>query len=285
VSRERRRISWDEVEALRAHRWRTARGRRVSTEEDALRFIKELGFVLLMPISGAELPSIHTAARRDWIWWDWKQTLPERKACYYAKVLRRRGTFISWDWFPRFYRAYADPRPYWRLYRDGLLDRAEKQILDLLANRGPMMTREIRLAFGPRSKENTRRVKSVLVDLQTRFLITAAGGDTAGWSHHRWDLVDRWVPARLLTAADRLSAGEARYEIARQFLRNVAMTTPADIAWVFGWSRREVGLLGDRLIAERKAQLAFLPELEAEVLIPRPWPGRAGAAARVGRTS
>lgn len=283
VSTEHRRISLNEVERLRAHRWRTAPERRVSSEEDALRFIRELGFVLLMPMSGADLPSVHRAARRDWIWWDWKQTLPERKACYYAKVLRRRGTFISWQWFPRFYRAYADRRPYWRQYRDGLLDRAEKQILDLLADRGPMMTREIRLASGPRSKENTRRVKSMLVDLQTRFFITAAGGDTAGWSHHRWDLVDRWVPARALTAADRLSAAEARYEIARKFLKNVAMTTPADIGWVFGWTKAEVDPLVQRLLGERRAQPAFVPDFGAEVLIPKPWPGRTRGAGRAAR--
>jgi hypothetical protein len=280
VSADRRQVSLKDVETLRARRWRTAPARRISNEDEALRFIKELGFVLLMPISGADLPSVHRAARRDWIWWDWKQTLPERKACYYAKVLRRRGTFISWEWFPYFYRAHADPRPYWRLYRDGLLDRAEKQILDLLADRGPMMTREVRLAFGPRSKQNTRRVKSILVDLQTRFFITAAGGDTAGWSHHRWDLVDRWVPARALMAADRLSVAEARYEIARKFLKNVAMATPADIGWVFGLTKAEVDPLVQRLLDERRAQPAFVPEVDTEVLIPKPWPGSGRAARR-----
>jgi hypothetical protein len=280
VSAKLRRLSLEEVEHLRAHRWRTAPGRRISNEDDALRFIKELGFVLLMPMRGTDLPSVHRAARRDWIWWDWKQTLPERKACYYAKVLRRRGTFISWEWFPHFYRAYADPRPYWRLYRDGLLDRAEKQILDLLADRGPMMTREVRLAFGPRSKENTRRVKSILVDLQTRFFITAAGGDTAGWSHHRWDLVDRWVPPRAMAAAGRLSVEEARYEIARQFLKNVTMATPADIGWVFGWTKTEVEPVVRRLLDEGRAQPAFVPEVDAEVLILKPWPGHGSRAVR-----
>ncbi|MCJ7749920.1 MAG: hypothetical protein MUQ65_02320, partial [Armatimonadetes bacterium] len=164
-----REVSLAQVDSLRAHLWRTAPSRHISTERSALRFIEELGFVLLMPITGADLPSIHQAAGGEWgVWWDWKQTLPERKACCYAKLLRRRGTFISWEWFPCFYAAYADPRPYGRQYREGLLDRAEKQILDLLADRGPLMTREVRLAFGPRSKENTRLVKGILVELQAR---------------------------------------------------------------------------------------------------------------------
>jgi hypothetical protein len=268
-------ITLADVERLRAYRWRKQPSRRIASERGALRLIEELGFVLLVSIGDEEMPSIHAAAGGDWgVWWDWKQTLPERKACCYAKVLRRRGTFISWEWFPRFYAAYADPRPYWRLYRDGLLDRTEKQVLDLLSDRGPMMTRELRLEFGPRSKENTRRVKSILVDLQTRFLITAAGGDTSGWSHHRWDLVERWAPARSLTAAARLSREEARAQISEQFVANMIATSEADICWTFGWERRQVAALVADLLARGRLQRAHAPEIEADVLVPRPWPGR-----------
>jgi hypothetical protein len=276
-----REISLNEIDTLRAHRWRTTSPRQVATERGALRLISELGFVLLMPMRGAELPSIHAATRPEWAWWDWKQTLPERKACYYAKVLRRRGTFISWEWFPSFYSAYADPRPYWRQYREGLLDRAERQILDLLADRGPMMTRDIRLAFGSRSKQNTRRVKSALVELQRRFLVTAAGGDTKGWSHHRWDIVERWAPARLLVAGGRLPRAEARARIIARFIDNVLSTTAADIAWVFGWERPQINSLVAALLRRGEIQTATVPELGGEVLIPEPWPGR-GRAARKG---
>jgi hypothetical protein len=268
-------ITFEEIEALRAFHWRATPARRLTRESEAVRFIEDQGFVLLMPIHGAELPSVHGATAGDWgTWWDWKQTLPERKACYYAKILRRRGTFISWDWFPRFYAAYADARPYWRQYREGLLSGDEKRILDLLESQGPMMTRELRLAFGPRSKENTRRVKSIIVDLQTRFLITAAGGDTAGWSHHRWDLVERWVGAACLHQAAQLSQTEARTAIVRKLVGNLFMTTPADIAWLLGWELRAVKELVGRLMEEHAIRLAHVPELDGEVIVPDPWPSR-----------
>jgi hypothetical protein len=269
-----RRISLDEVDRLRARRWRTAPQRQIASERGASRFISELGFVLLMPIAGADLPSIRDAARSEWDWWDWKQTLPERRACYYAKLIRRRGTFVSWDWFPVFYAAFADPRPYWRQYRAGLLDRAEKHVLDILADRGPLMTTDLRLAFGPRSKQNTRRVKGILVELQRRFLIAPVGGDTDGWSHHRWHLVDRWVPARLLAEAGRLPPQEARATLLAKFVDTVLVATPADIAWALGWQRREVQSIAARLLAEGVLEPAHLPQLAADVLIPHPWPGR-----------
>lgn len=240
-----------------------------------MRFIGEMGFVLIIPISGSELPSIHRAAGGDWsTWWDWKQTLPERKACYYAKLLRNRGVFVSWEWFPRFYAAYADGRSYWRLYREGLLDAVEKRILDLLDANGPMMTTALRLAFGPRRKENTRRVKQTLVQLQRRFLVCPAGGDTEGWSHHRWDLVERWAPAEALAEARKLSAAAARTALVRKHVQNMVATTTADAAWLFGWERGSVGEIVKRLIEAGEAEVASVPELGGEVVVPLPFPGK-----------
>ena len=65
-----------EIERIRSHLWRTEPSRQISDERGALRLIRELGFVLLMPVAGAELPNIHRATAREWSWWDWKQTLP-----------------------------------------------------------------------------------------------------------------------------------------------------------------------------------------------------------------
>ena len=261
-----------EIERIRSYLWRTQPSRQISDEQGALRLIRELGFVLLMSISGAELPNIHRATAREWSWWDWKQTLPGRKACYYAHILRGRGTFVSWHWFPFFHAAYGDSRPYQRLFREGLLDRDEKRMLDMLEENGPMMTSEIRVAFAPRSKQNTRRVKAMLVGLQRRFLITAAGGDTAGWSHHRWDLVERWVRPDLLAQARGIGRARARDELIAQFIKNVVATTDADIAWLFGWERGEVKQATDRLLAEGGARTVVVPELDGEVIAPNPLP-------------
>ena len=267
-------LSLEQIERARAHLWRTAPSRQIRDERAALRFIKEIGFVMLLSIRGSELPSIHDAAGGQWgVWWDWKQTLPERKACFYSHLLRRRGTFVSWEWFPAFYAAYAETKTYRQLFREGLLDRTEKQVLDLLEARGPLMTRELRLLYAPPSKENTRRVKQVLVELQRRFLICAAGGSTEGWSHHRWDLVERWVRPELLLAARGMSRDEARERLVAQFVRTSVATTAADAAWLFGWERGETSGLLSRVIAAGRAELVSVPELEGEVVIPRPWPG------------
>ncbi len=113
-------------------------------------------------------------------------------------------------------------------------------MLDILANNGPLMTKELRLAYGPPGKGNTRRVKRALEELQRVFRVCAAGGDTEGWSHHRWDLVEHWVPERYLRRGQTMDPGQAGAAIIKHYLRIVGASTLAEMCWLFSWSREAV---------------------------------------------
>lgn len=246
-----------ELERLRRRSFRQVRGLHVKTEADAAEFIDDLGFVLLMSIGDAPLPNLADAnpTERGWSdyhnmtlnarwWWAWKQTLPGARKCYQARLLRARPTFLSWRWFPAFYAAYSTGRDYEDAYHAGLLSRAEKRILDLLADRGPLATRAVRRAFGPVCKPISRDFERALVGLQTSMRICAAGGSLEGWTMYRWALTEDWVRTRLLDRALRLDTREAMKAIILQHLRNVFAATPREIAWLFGWDAR---LVGDRI--------------------------------------
>jgi len=273
VSRvEPRTLSLAEVSRRRAVIWRTTRSRRVRREAEAVEFIEALGFVPLMRLSGADLPSLQAANGDSSTWWDWKQLLPERRLCCYTRLLRNRGTFISWEWLPRFLAVYRSPRSYEEEYRLGLLGRREKRVLDLLAesDEGGLMTRELRLAYAPPSKRATRELKQTLAYLQANFWAIPAGGDTEGWSHHRWDLVDRWVPRSLLSAGRRLPRHRAQAELAQRLVEITLFSTPADIAWIFGWSRAEAAEAAETLLAHGKLTRGHIRGIEGEVLLPGP---------------
>ncbi|HEX2988219.1 MAG TPA: hypothetical protein VHS06_08630, partial [Chloroflexota bacterium] len=87
---------------LRKRRFRQTCDTRCRSERDALAFVNELGFCGLIDSVDADIPNLRQASVEPYedpwgevparIWWDVKQTLPARKACYYAKVLRGRGT-------------------------------------------------------------------------------------------------------------------------------------------------------------------------------------------------
>jgi len=153
-------ITFEQLETLRARNFRLLPELRISTDEEALQFIREVGFALLWVSKDQFLvPSLSNAyatGREGWGWWEWKQVLPEKKACYYAKVLRHKGTFVSWEYFPYFYAVFANQRSYEEEWQDGLLNPVQKRVLDILSKQGPLMTRELRLAYGPPGKINTR---------------------------------------------------------------------------------------------------------------------------------
>ena len=234
-------ITLTQLESLRARNFHIAPGLRIKDEQQALDFIEQAGFLFLwLSDPSLNLPSLskaYVSAKGDWGWWEWKQTLPERKACFYAKVLRHKGTFISWSLFPCFYAIYAPHLSYEEEWQAGLLPRPHKRVLEILREQGPLQTKELRLAFGPPRKENTRIVKRALEELQAAFRVSPAGGDTEGWSHHRWELVERWAPGGALRKGRAMEVTKAGAAIVAQYLKNVGVSTLADICWLFSWSR------------------------------------------------
>ncbi|MCJ7751714.1 MAG: hypothetical protein MUQ65_11580, partial [Armatimonadetes bacterium] len=85
--------------------------------------------------------------------------------------------------------------------------------------------------------------------------------------------------------AARLSRAEACARIVEKLVRNLIVTTPADIAWITGWERPHVRVLVDGLLDASAIQTASVPELEAEALISKPLPtGRAASRRPRGKT-
>ena len=136
----------------RAARCRLDDGRPVRTDAEAARYIGERGFALLMPIKGVPLPSL-SAANGAAPWaedfqctdaaWEWKETLPGQKLCSYLKLIRGRGTFVSWRLYPAFYAAYGpvgDPN---EEYEEGRLGRAERDLALIVAEHGPLDSRQL----------------------------------------------------------------------------------------------------------------------------------------------
>jgi hypothetical protein len=228
----------------------------IKTENDALDFINELGFAWLINLSDADLPSLEKAnpgpylyddyqdnTRYSTWWWAWKQTLPGRKACYYAKVLRGRGTFISWECFPLFYAVYASGNDYHEDYRLGVLSRDEKRALDIISEYPEISSRDLRKKYAPPGKDSTRSLNRAIQSLQETFRITVAGGLLDGWTLHNWALVDNWVPNVVLTKAQGIDRSTAMKALILKYLYISCAAALGDIAWVFRWKLQVVSEL------------------------------------------
>lgn len=258
---------------MRRVRYRQTEETCCRSERDALEFVRDLGFCWFIDSSEADLPNVRKASCEAYMkgprgpldavtWWDLKHTLTGRKDCYYAKVLRGRGTFISWECFPYFHAAYGSGSDYQDDFRKGILSRDEKRILDLIAQCPEISSRDLRRKFGPIGKDATRSMDRVLQNLQETFRITVAGGSLAGWSLHNWALVEDWVRPEYMEKAGRIEVTAAKRELIFRYINMAIAASVGDIAWVFRWKRKEVAVLVEELLGAnriREVEIMGLP--------------------------
>jgi hypothetical protein len=250
---------------LKAHRSRTfclPPVKPVSSPAQALDFVNERGFVFFWPISGMDLPSLWTAVagerpvadRHDdpgHITWGWKDTSLDKKIWYYAKILRRKATFISLDIAPYFYALsdnYGAPEEdHIIAYEEGRLTLAAKQVYDALLQHGSLNTLDLRKeARLQNSKESV--FNRALEDLQKDFKILPVGIAEAGAWHYsyRYELTARHFPS-LPERARTIGEAEAREKLVELYLRSVGSAQARDVLKLFGWplelAARTVGKL------------------------------------------
>src|SRR5262249_15255658 len=113
---ERKILTWAEISAWRDRLYRRRPEVRGRTEGPHRQFIDEVGICLLFSAQGVELPSLWTAINGGHreipghhhdhalgLTWEWKDTLPARKAVWYGKLLRGKPMFVALDLLPAFY--------------------------------------------------------------------------------------------------------------------------------------------------------------------------------------
>src|SRR5579859_5920793 len=128
-------LPWAEVLAWRNRRYRRQPDLRLHTEEQARQFVDEVGFCFLYPAAGVELPTLWEAINGKpraipkhhhdhalGLSWNWKDSLPARKAVWYGKLLRGKPMFVALDLLPAFYALsenYGELDDYRQQFADG----------------------------------------------------------------------------------------------------------------------------------------------------------------------
>ncbi len=263
---------------LSAHRARTfclPPAKRLSSPAEALDFVNERGFVYFWPISGVDLPSLWTAVAGDrlvadahddpgHVTWDWKDDALDKRIWYYAKILRRKATFISLEIAPYFYALsenYGSPEEdHLIAYEEGRLTLAAKQVYDALLEEGVLDTISLRKAARLQHARDSE-FNRALEDLQADFKILPVGVAEAGaWRYaYRYDLTARHFPD-LPERAQPIGEAEARQKLVELYLRSVGAAQRRDLARLFGWPPELVKRTVTKLLAEGKLVEALHPQ-------------------------
>ncbi len=253
----------EELESLRDVRYHRTPELRVTSEEEALRFINEVGYCFLFGDRDVEIPTLWAAicgSRRTvpeehfdhevGLTWEWKDTLPTRGEIFYGKLLRGKPTLVSLALLPCFYALspnYGDVDDYLEQYSEGQLSVEAKNIYEALLKEGAMATSRLRQVAGlAGSGANARRFDRALGELQAELKIVKVGiSDANRWGYaYVYDLFLRRFPD-LPERARRISTDEAMKALLLSYLRNVIAHPETSVKRLFHWDEWE----WDRLLA------------------------------------
>jgi hypothetical protein len=278
--------SLEQVQALRAVRYRQRANLRVDNEQEALDFLNDVGISLLFSAADMELPSLWGAlkganappprshrGREIGLAWRWKDTLPIEGKVLYGKFIRKKPVFIALDLAPAFYALspnYGEPAEDYLIdYQDGKLSIEARQVYEALLTAGALPTSRLRREAGLAGKANAGRFDRALAELQMQLRIAkVATSDANRWGYmYVYDLFHQHFPGIVAAARD-LSGTHARETILLRYLHTAVAVTEAEVARLFGWTPRDVTLLVGRLRDEEKLRAGVRIEgLDSEYLV------------------
>ncbi len=258
------RLSRERLDAYRSRTFRTAAELRLTSRDAAVEFVRQRGYVYFWPINGILLPSLWMAVAGDrpvadnhddpgHVTWGWKDSLLGQHEWYYAKILRKRATMISFEAAPYFYALtenYGAPdEDYLTLYEQGRMPLETRTVYEVLLERGPIDTVTLRKAARMTSRESGTRFERALADLQADFKIVPVGVTEAGAWHYSfaYNVVHRVYPD-LIEQARYIGELDARQKLVEMYFRSVGAAQTRDVVKLFGWRPGDVQQATERLV-------------------------------------
>jgi len=246
-------LNLERLQTYRAATYHLRPDLRVTTKEEAVAFVNERGFVYFWPIKDVTMPSLWAAVAGDrpvpdehddpgHVTWRWKDEMLGARRWHYAKVLRKKATFIALGVVPTFYALsenYGEPEEDYLLqYQEGRMTFEAKTVYETLLKEGPLDSLSLRKAARLASKESDSRFNRALEMLQGDFKVLPTGVSQAGaWKYaFIYDLVHRFYPD-LPDRARPIRQAEARRALAELYLRSVGIAQTRDFNMLFGWTK------------------------------------------------
>lgn len=216
----------------------------VKTYEQASDLIREIG---ILPLANLipEFPSLdsvtekeawhndHTPAADPWLWRD---RFASEGVAAYGKFFKKKNILIAKELFPAVKALLGDERTVEERYEDGELSIAAKKIYVAIEHQGGIDTRALRKAVGMAQTEAKKDYDKALLELQESCDIVIAGvvgrvndeGEKSGWSSMGYELADRWLEQKGLSA-DLPTVAEAKAKLQAHLER---VTTPKAYAYL-----------------------------------------------------
>jgi hypothetical protein len=205
----------------------------VNTEEEALSFINQHGFVTLFPLRKIVFQNLYQAAvgkNREEKFdkaWNWADNLAMKKRIHYGKFLHKQVTLISLDMLPYFY----------KLYKRKVFSDVPRRILEYLRKHGATSTTNLRKELDLSGRENKSKFAGAMGELQLGFAIAIVDRGPPPRMTYTWNLLERWMPDNVLQKAQALNDSVCRERIVTKLLENKSISKREDAKKFFGKGR------------------------------------------------
>lgn len=248
--------SFDRITEYRQRIYRLSPELRLQSKEQAIAYVNERQFVFFWPVKGVELPSLWAAVAGDravpdehddpgHVTWGWKDELLGARVWYYAKVLRKKSTFVALDALPYFYALsenYGAPEEdYLQQYREGRLSHEAKTIYEALLSQGPLDSPALRHAARMTTRESDAAFNRAMLTLQADLKLLPVGVAQVGsWKYaFIYELTHRHHPD-LAEQARSIRQAAARAHLVELQFRSVGAALAKHVEALFGWPKADV---------------------------------------------
>ena len=245
-------ISLKKIQEYRNRTYRMQPGARLTTPQEAIKFVNERGFIFLWPIKNVILPSLWNAVAGDrpvpdehddpgHVSWEWKDRLLDKRVWYYGRVLKHRNTMVSQNIIPYFYALspnYGSPEEdMLDQYQSGELPLEAKLVFEALLKEGPLDTISLRKAAHLSGKNSDSAFNHALDILQMELKCLPVSISEAGRWHYAfvYDLTHRYYPDLLIKARP-ISESQARQMLVKTYLLSVGVTSEHALSSLFHWT-------------------------------------------------
>ena len=177
----------------------------ISTIEDLKQAVEELGF---LPYFTNSIPGFSIEEHVDpRVWfsgepgtWEWKGPVINKLNCAYGKFFEKKAVYISKDWFPDFANYRRDGYDFDARYEDGLAERRDKSLYDLVANESPVLSKRLK-ALGNFRKGGNKGFDTVINRLQAQGYVVISDfvymvdkhGKEYGWGVAEYSTPERFM--------------------------------------------------------------------------------------------
>jgi len=164
---------------------------RIRTWQELVNWVKEVGFLPLFTneIAGFSAedhvsPDFWFTGDREQDPWIWREIIADSRQVAYGKFFDKKAGFISPAWLPYFANCRREGYDFDSRWEDGLMNRREKKLMDLLTERDPdgdvlwtkepAMSTELKKTAGF-GKDGDKNYSGIVTGLQMQLYLVTAG--------------------------------------------------------------------------------------------------------------